>query len=109
LAEIFGFLKRTGRKKKNEAYICSFRDAFLDEYFSAMDTEIARSIPLYEAVIGLRRACKCLRVQDEAGWEEKLRRLVRQAAVSLTSIERIPETIDLSEVVAIYERSPGSA
>jgi aminoglycoside phosphotransferase (APT) family kinase protein len=108
LAELFIFLKRTEKKKRMSNYIATLRDAFLAEYFSAMDWEIAGRIPLYEGLTHLKRACKRLRLQDEADWEEKLRLLVEQAAACLQAMGKSKEKPDLRKVIELYHRCPGS-
>jgi thiamine kinase-like enzyme/sulfur relay (sulfurtransferase) DsrC/TusE family protein len=108
LAKVFAFFKRTARKKKMFHYIESLRDIFIAEYFSTMDWEIARRIPLYEALISLKRACKCLRFQDESDWENKLKQLVNQGASCIKLMEESPQKLDRSGVVELYHRSPGS-
>ncbi|MCG8604244.1 aminoglycoside phosphotransferase family protein [bacterium] len=108
LAKMFSFFKRTARKEKKSQYIDSLKELFIAEYFSVMDWEIARRIPLWEALVGLKRAQKCLRVQDEAGWEEKIKRLVEQSVASIRLMLEMPETLNRDHVVELYERSPGT-
>jgi len=107
LAKLFSFLKRTERKKKLTDYIEKLRNVFIEEYFTAMGWETARRIPFYEALICLKRACKCLRVQDDEGWEEKMKRLVRQGAICIQVMTNIPAELNHSKVMEIYHKSPG--
>ncbi len=57
-------------------------EAFLDEYFTLMDPAIRQRIPLHEGLTHLRRACKCLRLQ-EPGWEKKVRRMIDRGVACL--------------------------
>lgn len=43
---------------------------FLEEYFSRMDPDIAKRVPVYEALTQVRRACKDLRF-GRPGWEAR--------------------------------------
>lgn len=63
-------------------------DAFLDEYFSVMDSSIAKRIPLYEALTYLRRACKKLRFQ-EPNWQADVE---KQIALGVACINQVKET-----------------
>ena len=110
LAEIFVFLKRTAKKegKANYNYIETLRDAFLSEYFSRMDWEIAGRIPLYEGLLHLKRANKFLRVQDEEGWETKVEKVVEQAVACIRVMESRPTKLDLNKVIELYHRCPGT-
>lgn len=109
LAEVFVFLKRTSRKEKKSKYIETLRDAFLSEYFSRMDWDIAGRIPLYEGLLHLKRACKVFRVQDEAGWETKVARVVEQAVACLKAVEPNHKKLDFDTVIELYNRCPGEA
>jgi aminoglycoside phosphotransferase (APT) family kinase protein len=55
---------------------------FFEEYFSLMDRGIAARIPLYEGLSYLRRACKCLRLQEE-GWREKVRQMLERGVAAI--------------------------
>jgi tRNA A-37 threonylcarbamoyl transferase component Bud32 len=79
LGNVLVFLK--GRAQRHPE-INEIIQAFLDEYFSHMDPEIAARIPLYEALTQLRRACKALRFQEE-GWESAVKRMVEQGVASI--------------------------
>jgi hypothetical protein len=72
LGNVLVILRGKARKIPN---ISELIQAFLDEYFSIMDREIAARIPLYQAITHLRRACKCLRFQEE-GWQQRVRSMV---------------------------------
>jgi len=72
LGNVLVILRGKGRKVPNIAELIR---AFLDEYFSIMDRDIAGRIPLYQALTHLRRACKCLRTQEE-GWQRRVKNMV---------------------------------
>ncbi len=79
VGNVLVFLKGKARKIPN---ISDLIAAFLDEYFSIMEREIAGRIPLYEALTHLRRACKCLRLQ-EARWQGRAKRMVERGVACL--------------------------
>jgi len=108
LAEMFVFFKRTAQKKKLADYINLRRDEFISHYGSTMGWEVAGREPLYESLLNLKRACKCFRVQDETGWEEKMRLLVEQAVACMQVMERSPGKFDFDSVIERYERCPGA-
>ncbi len=108
LAKVFGFFKRMEKKKKLAAYMSEMRQHFLEEYFQETDFAVARRVPFYEALISLKRASKCLRVQDEAGWEEKMQSLIGQAVACIQVMEDLPARLDFGAVLEIYRRSPGT-
>jgi aminoglycoside phosphotransferase (APT) family kinase protein len=83
LGNVLVFLKGKARQISN---IDGLIQAFFDEYFSVMDHAIAQRIPLYEALTHLRRACKCLRLQ-ERGWERRVARMVKQGVACLDQME----------------------
>lgn len=109
LAEVFVFLKRTARKAKIAAYINGLRDEFIFSYGAMMGWEIIGRVPLYESLLNLKRACKCFRVQDESGWQEKMVQLVEQAAACMQVMEQPPGKFDFDNIIARYERCPGTA
>ncbi len=79
LGNLLVFLK--GKARRNiEMY--DFINAFLDEYFKFMDPAIADRIPMYEGLTHLRRACKCLRLQ-EPGWEAKAIKMIEKGAEAI--------------------------
>jgi len=108
LAEVFIFLKRTAKKKRMSNYIAGLLEAFLTEYFSTNDWEIAGRIPLYEGLLHLKRACKRFRLRDEADWEEQLKLLIEQAAACLRALEKSRGKLDLEKVIQLYHACPGS-
>ncbi|MGH7494284.1 MAG: aminoglycoside phosphotransferase family protein [bacterium] len=79
LGNLLVFLKS---KVRTHAGMGGMIQAFLEEYFSSMDPGIAARIPLYEGLSYLRRACKCLRLQEE-GWREKAGQMVAQGVAAL--------------------------
>lgn len=78
------FLKDKARKNQG-MYGCIL--TFLKEYFSVMDPNIAERIPLYEGLTYLRRACECLRVQNE-GWFSKATRMIDSGVVVINKLEK---------------------
>jgi aminoglycoside phosphotransferase (APT) family kinase protein len=72
LGNVLVILRGKARKVPN---ISALITAFLDEYFSIMDHDIARRIFLYQGLTHLRRACKCLRLQEE-GWQRRAKGMV---------------------------------
>ncbi|MDZ7291894.1 MAG: aminoglycoside phosphotransferase family protein [candidate division KSB1 bacterium] len=84
LGNVLVFLRGKARKIPQ---ISELITAFLDEYFSVMDREIAARISLYEGLTHLRRACKCLRLQEE-GWERKVRRMIDLGVSCLENMEK---------------------
>ena len=98
LGNLLVFLE--GKALKNPK-VQQFIDAFLDEYFSHMDYAIAARIPLYEGLTHLRRACKCLRLQ-ETGWQEKVQHMLAQGVASVQKIVNdcfVPMTHSIGEQV----------
>ncbi len=79
LGNIMVFLKDKARKNPE---INALIKAFLDEYFSRMNRNIAARIPLYEGLTHLRRACKSLRLQ-EAGWQQRAGRMVEHGKAAI--------------------------
>jgi glycosyltransferase involved in cell wall biosynthesis len=108
LAEVFIFLKRTDKKKRMSNYIAGLLEAFLTEYFSANDWEIAGRIPLYEAMIHLKRACNRFRWREEADWQEQVKLLIEQSAACLSALEKSRARLDLEKAVQLYHACPGS-
>lgn len=109
LAEMFVFFKRTAQKKKLADYINRRRDEFIAQYGAAMGWEIIGREPLYESILNLKRACKCFRVQDESGWEEKMQLLIEQAVACMQVMEQSSGKCDFDTALAQYERCPGAA
>lgn len=79
VGNVLVFLKGKARKIPSAPLLA---DAFQDEYFRAMPSEIGRRVPLYEAITHLRRACKRLRIEED-GWEKKARRFLDDSLESL--------------------------
>ena len=74
-------------KARREADVRQVIEAFWDEYFKWMDHGIAARVPLYEALTHLRRACKCLRTQDE-GWQNRIERMIQRGVVCIDKMDR---------------------
>ncbi|MDZ7266768.1 MAG: aminoglycoside phosphotransferase family protein [candidate division KSB1 bacterium] len=64
-------------------------EAFLDEYFTFMDPAIRQRLPLHEGLTHLRRACKCLRLQ-EPGWEKKAQRMIARGLACFEQMKASP-------------------
>ncbi len=107
LAMVFLVFKRLERGVGEGDYIRSLRDAFISAYFAQMDWPVAGRIPLHEALIHLKRACKRFKWQDEEGWQETVRSQVRQGAVCVGVLERAAPPRSLAEVIALYDLCPG--
>lgn len=108
LAMLFVAFKQLEAKTAQGSYIRSLRDAFLSAYFTEMDWEIAGRIPLQEALIHLKRACKRFRWQDEDGWRELIPRQIRQSITCLEAMLEGKTPRSLADIVDLYERCPGS-
>jgi aminoglycoside phosphotransferase (APT) family kinase protein len=106
VAMVFVALKQLAEKTQQSGYIRMLRDAFVPAYFSLMDWHIARRVPLHEALIHLKRACKRFRWQDEPGWPETIRRQIRQSVTCLEVMQHSEAPQSLPEVVDLYERCP---
>lgn len=78
------FLKDKARRKP---YMYELIGVFLDEYYAIMGPEVAERVPLYEGLTHLRRACKCLRLQDPQ-WEEKAAAMVEKGAAAIGGLRR---------------------
>jgi len=109
VAEVFAFFKRSAKKTKMADYLAGLKDTFIANYFSRMGWEIAGRVPLYEALLHLKRACKCYRVQDESGWEEQMRLLIAQAVTCLNVMEKQSGPFDFNKAAALYRNCPGIA
>jgi len=84
LGNVLVFLR--GKVKRNPDFAV-YIQAFLEEYFSLMDTEIANRLLLYEGLTHLRRACKTLRLQEE-GWRRRLTRMVDEGVRCIEEMGR---------------------
>ncbi len=83
LGNLLVFLKG---KIKRHPVVSELIDVFLDEYFSIIDPEVAQRVPLYEGLTHLRRACKCLRLQED-GWERRVKRMVEMGLACIEEIK----------------------
>jgi aminoglycoside phosphotransferase len=106
LALVFISLRGLESKPSRAAYVREVLDQFLQTYFPTSQCRAAARIPLYAALIHLKRACKLFRWQDEPAWEEKLRRQIRHAASCMGVMQDGTEPRSLSAVVEIYRRCP---
>ena len=90
LGNLLVFMKA---KTKKNPQVQNLIEAFLGEYFSIMDRSIADRIPIYEGLTHLRRACKCLRLQEE-GWQRKATRMIEKsvACIDAVGIRRPPDS-----------------
>ena len=59
--------------------------AFLSEYAAMMGPGIASRAPVYEAITHIRRACKCLRLQ-QAGWQNKMNKMIEQGVACVNQL-----------------------
>jgi len=84
LGNLLVFLR--GKIKKNPGVVALI-NVFLEEYFSLMDRDLARRILLYEGLTNLRRACKCLRLQEE-GWRRRVARMVDTGVACIEEMQR---------------------
>jgi Ser/Thr protein kinase RdoA (MazF antagonist) len=108
VAMVFVSLKQLEEKTKQSVYTQRLRDAFVGTYFSLMDWQVARRVPLHEALIHLKRACKRFRWQDEPGWRETIPLQIRQSATCLQALQHHQIPANFADVVALYERCPGT-
>jgi len=69
---------------------------------------VARRVPLHEALIHLKRACKRFRWQDEPGWPETIPLQIRQSVTCVQAMQQSQAPQSLADVVDLYERCPGS-
>jgi len=84
LGNLLVFLR--GKVKKNPGVVALI-SVFLEEYFSIMDRDIARRILLYEGLTNLRRACKCLRLQEE-GWRRRVTRMIDTGVACIEQMQQ---------------------
>lgn len=98
LGNLLVFLQGKARQVPN---IAELIQVFLDEYFSVMDRDISRRIPLYEALTHLRRACKCLRLQ-ESGWQRKVKRAIAQGVTCIDHVKDV-QSCDVHEPFIVHE------
>lgn len=81
IGNVLVFLKGKARKIPNAPLLA---DAFLDEYFRHMPSDILKRVALFEAITHLRRACKRLRFEED-GWQKKARRFIDESLESLAA------------------------
>jgi aminoglycoside phosphotransferase (APT) family kinase protein len=86
LGNLLVFLKG---KIKRQPEMRELIEVFLQEYFSIIEPAVAHRIPLYEGLTHLRRACKCLRLQEE-GWERRVKRMVE---MGMACIEEMKQSV----------------
>jgi len=72
-------------KTKKNPRVQNLIEAFLHEYLSIMDRTIADRVPLYEGLTHLRRACKCLRLQEE-GWQRRATRMIEKSVACIDAV-----------------------
>jgi len=106
VAMVLFSLKLTASKKSLAKYTNSLRDSFLESYFSTMGWDIARRVPLHEAMIHLKRACKRYRFQDEEGWEALIPKQIKQATTCIEVMKSVSTPNSVSEMIEISERCP---
>ncbi len=99
LGNLLVFLKG---KIKRRPEMSALIDVFLDEYFSIMNPEVAHRVPLYEGLTHLRRACKCLRLQEE-GWERRVKRMVEMGLACIAEMKKSTVTPESDFFKAGYE------
>lgn len=109
VAMVLFILKQEAAKRKQTAYIATLRDAFIEAYFLEMDWKIAERIPLQEAMIHLKRACKRFYWQDEKGWAALIPRQIRQAVqcVKMMTAHEPPRSV--AALKQLNDRCPVSA
>ena len=107
VAMVFFAFKQIEKKTKQSGYIHALRDAFVSSYFSMMDWQVARRVPLHEAMIHLKRACKRFRWQDEEGWQALIPIQIGQAVTCLEFMKQAKEPRSLADMVKQYEGCPG--
>ncbi len=106
VAMVLFSLKLMASKKSLTEYINSLRDSFIESYFSTMEWDIARRVPLHEAMIHLKRACKRFRFQDEEGWEELIPKQIKQARTCIAVMNSDSAPNSVSEMIEISEKCP---
>lgn len=106
VAMVLFSLKLMASKKSLTEYINSLRDRFIESYFSNMGWDIARRVPLFEAMIHLKRACKRFRFQDEEGWQELIPKQIHQATTCIAVMKSVSAPNSVSEMIKISEKCP---
>jgi len=108
VAMVFVALKQCEQKTGASSYIHGLRDAFVSAYFSDADWDIAGRVPLHEALIHLKRACKRLRWQDEAGWQDLIPLQIRQSVACLEAWRGLTAPRSVADLTLLYERCPAA-
>jgi Ser/Thr protein kinase RdoA (MazF antagonist) len=106
LAMVFVSLRALESRASRATYVQAVLEQFLSAYFSANQWRAAARVPVYAALIHLKRACKLFRWQDEPAWEERLRQQVHHAVLCIEMLQRTAEPRSLSDVTEIYRRCP---
>jgi len=101
-------LKQLEEKTADNDYVASLRDAFVAAYFDRVDWSVASRVPVQEALIHLKRACKRFRYQDEDGWEDTVRKQIGQAVACLDAGRDIGQPRSVAEVATLYRRCPAT-
>jgi aminoglycoside phosphotransferase (APT) family kinase protein len=109
VAMVFFTLKLMQNKKKLSGYIDALRDEFVNTYFSRMAWSIAERVPLHEALIHLKRACKRFRFQDEPGWEKRIPEQIALAVDCLRMFQQRTPAGRFEDVLEIYRGCPVTA
>ncbi len=107
IAEVVLFLKRKERKARRADYIHALRDTFFQTYFDRMGWDIAGRIPLYEALIHLKRACKLYRMQNGENWRDEMQMLIQQGHTCISVLKQSPREMNLDRAIQAYEACPG--
>lgn len=84
-ADIGNLLVFLKGKARRDPRMLLFIEAFLDEYYRLMGEEIAVRVPIYEALTHVRRACKCLRYQQD-GWRRKVAKMIDQGVKAISDV-----------------------
>lgn len=101
-------LKGMGARLDAEERFRRLLEVFLASYFARMDRSIAERVPLWAALIFLKRACKRFRFQSEPGWEDDVRQQIRLGEQSLMWMERQRVPRDLSAALELCESCPAA-
>ena len=102
LGLVFTVLKRL-ESDRPRRWIRVFRDAFVSTYFARIDPQVAARIPLNEALVYLKRACKRFRYRDEAGWKNTVQRELEHAGRCLDVMEKSSVPRNLGDVLDSYD------
>ncbi len=108
VAMVLFVMKQESAKRGTSDYIAALRDAFIAAYFAESDWTIASRIPLQEAMINLKRACKRYHWQDEDGWRDLIPQQIQQSVTCLKMMEKFPAPASEKDVVELYNSCPGN-